>query len=233
MMDIDKKYFEKCNIAYFRYVDDILILVNKNDYDRIQQEIKDDIAKLALEFNEKTDKGLISNGFEYLGYKINPKLVTVRRSSVLKIEQSIEELLRTVQNNNLKYIQWKLNLKITGFIVDSNKYGWLFFYSQISDLTLLFHLDDIVKKFVERYGLSKKIKVKRFVRTYAEMHKALHVTKYIPNLDKLTINNKRQILSEIYDMDLSKEDDKTIEMQFKEIIKKEIRDIEKDIQNIS
>lgn len=233
MIDIDKKYTVKQNISYYRYVDDILILVNEKDFNRIKEEIEKDIRNLTLEFNDKKDEGLVEQGFEYLGYKINPWLVTVRRSGILKIEQSIEDLFREIRSNNIKYIQWKLNLKITGFILEKKKYGWLFFYSQITDLTLLFHLDDVVKKLIERHGLDGEIKIKRFVRTYAEMHKALHVTKYIPNLDNLTIDEKRNILSEIYSMDLSKKNNETIEIQFKRVMKKEIRDIEKDIQDIS
>lgn len=233
MMDLDKKYSGKNNLAYYRYVDDILILVTKNDFDNVKKEIEGDIGELELKFNEKKDEGLIEQGFEYLGYKINSFLVTVRHSGVLKIEQSIEELLREIKNNNIKYIEWKINLKITGFILEKRKYGWLFFYSQITDLTLLFHLDDVVRKLVERHGLKGKIKIKKFVRTYAEIHKALHVTKYIPNLDNLTINEKKALLSEIYNIDLTGKSDEILEISFRRIMKREIRDIEKDIQNIS
>lgn len=233
MMDLDKKYSEKNNISYYRYVDDILILVNKNDFESVKKEIAGDIEKLELEFNEKKDEGFVEQGFEYLGYRINSLMVTVRRSGVLKIEQSIEDLFRTIRNNNIKYIQWKINLKITGFILEKKKYGWLFFYSQITDLTLLFHLDDVVRKLIERYGLNGKLKIKRFVRTYAEMHKALHVTRYIPNLDNLTVDKKRTLLSEIYNIDLTGKSDDILEIFFRKIMKREIRDIEKDIQNIS
>ena len=117
--------------------------------------------------------------------------------------------------------------------LQKKKYGWLFFYSQITDLTLLFHLDDVVRKLIERYGLNGKIKIKRFVRTYAEMHKALHVTRYIPNLDDLTVDKKRTLLSEIYNIDLTGKSDDILEIFFRKIMKREIRDIEKDIQNIS
>lgn len=233
MMDLDKKYSGKSNMVYYRYVDDILILVNKDNFDNVKKEIARDIERLELEFNEKKDEGFVEQGFEYLGYRINSRLVTVRRSGVLKIEQSIEDLFREIRNNNIKYIQWKINLKITGFILEKKKYGWLFFYSQITDLTLLFHLDDIVSKLVERYGLNGKIKLKRFVRSYAEIHKALHVTKYIPNLDNLTVDKKRTILSEIYNIDLTEKSDDALEILFRRIMKREIRDIEKDIQNIS
>lgn len=81
------------------------------------------------------------------------------KTSILKIEQSIEELFRTIKKENIEYLQWKLNLKITGFIIERHKYGWLFFYSQITDLSLLFHLDDVVQKLIKRYKLEGEIKV--------------------------------------------------------------------------
>ena len=98
---------------------------------------------------------------------------------------------------------------------------------------MLFHLDDVVQKLIKRYKLEGEIKVKRFVRTYAEMHMALHETKYIPNLDDLGLDDKKAILSDIYQIDLSDKDERFVEIQFHKIMKREIRDIEKDIENIS
>ncbi len=75
--------------------------------------------------------------------------------------------------------------------------------------------------------------MKRFVRTYAEMHMALHEAKYIPNLDDLKLEDKKDILSDIYQIDLADKDECFVEIQFHKIMKREIRDIEKDIENIS
>lgn len=233
MSDIDRKYEKIDNVSYYRYVDDILILVNEDKFIDIKKEVCADIEELGLKLNEKQDEGKIEESFEYLGYIISNKEITVRQKSTLKIEQSIEELIRTVKNDNIGYLQWKLNLKITGFVLEKHKYGWLFFYSQITDKSLLFHLDDVVNKLLRRYHLEGKIKPKRFVRTFAEMSLALHETKYIPNLDNLNIEDKKKILVDIYRIDLSKKDDKFIEIQFRKIMKREIRDIEKDIENIS
>lgn len=233
MSDIDKKYKSFDYISYYRYVDDILILVNEDKFLNVKKDICNDIKKLGLELNDKKDEGLIKESFEYLGYVLNDSKVTVRKSSILKIEQSIEELFRQIRKNNIAYLQWKLNLKITGFILEKHKYGWVFFYSQITDLSLLFHLDDVVQKLIRRYKLEGKIKVKRFVRTFSEMRMALHVTKYIPNLDNLKLEDKKAILSEIYHINLDKKDERFVEIQFHKIMKREIRDIEKDIENIS
>lgn len=65
------------------------------------------------------------------------------------------------------------------------------------------------------------------------MRFALHETQYIPNLDDLQLEDKRKLLSEIYKMDLSGKDETFVEIQFRRIMKREIRDIERDVQNIS
>ncbi|WP_405755188.1 reverse transcriptase domain-containing protein [Anaerovibrio slackiae] len=235
MSNVDQKYRNMDFISYYRYVDDILILVNEDNFSYVEGEFVKDIKALGLQVSDnKKDKGLIrDSAIEYLGYVISDDKVTVRESSRLKIEQSIEELFRTIKKDNIGYLQWKLNLKITGFVLNKHKYGWLFFYSQITDESLLFHLDDVVKKLVKRYNIEDKIKVKRFVRSFWEMHMALHDTKYIPNLDNLNLEDKKKILSDIYQIDLSSKDAKFIEMQFQKIMKREIRNIERDIENIS
>ena len=233
LFDLDEKYRSNTNIKYWRFVDDILILLNKKDFSKIKKDITDDIENLKLSFNDKADEGKITDGFEYLGYRISSDLISVRKSSILKIEQSIQELFGAVKDDNLKYIEWKLNNKITGFILDTNKYGWLFFYSQITDLNLLFHLDDLVQKFIVRYKLTGKIKCKKFVRAYHEMRQALHETKYIPNFDYYSIEQKREILVAVYGEEAYSWNEKIVNQRFNLIMSREIRDIERDIENFS
>ena len=233
LFDLDEKYRSNINIKYWRFVDDILILLNKKDFSKIKKDITDDIENLKLSFNDKADEGKITDGFEYLGYRISSDLISVRKSSILKIEQSIQELFGAVKDDNLKYIEWKLNNKITGFILDTNKYGWLFFYSQITDLNLLFHLDDLVQKFIVRYKLTGKIKCKKFVRAYHEMRQALHETKYIPNFDYYSIEQKREILVAVYGEEAYSWNEKIVNQRFNLIMSREIRDIERDIENFS
>ena len=163
MSGIDKKYQNIDGISYYRYVDDILILVNEEKFFAIKKEIAKDINELGLELNEKKDEGKISEAFEYLGYTLSNDKVSVRKSSILKLEQSMEDLFGEVKKENIEYLKWKLNLKITGFILGKQKYGWMFFYSQITDVNLLFHLDDVVQKLLKRYKLDGELHLKKFV----------------------------------------------------------------------
>lgn len=233
LSDIDNKYTSYPNVAYWRYVDDILLFVNEPEFETMKEKIIFDIKSKKLAINEKKDEGKIKDGFTYLGYYISDSLISVRESTILKMEQSLEYLFKCIDSKNIPYLQWKLNLKITGFIINNHKYGWIFFFSQITDLSLLYHLDNLVEKFIKRYKLQEQIKAKRFVRSYHEIRQALHKTKYIPNIDMMTIENKKEILVQIYGIDIEKLDDESVERKFNKIIAKEIQDIEKDVQDFS
>ncbi len=233
MIPIDEKYSCKDDILYFRYVDDILLLANKENFQQITKELVSDLTRMKLCVNDKKDEGRISKGFEYLGYMINEKCITVRLSSIYKIENSFEELIKEYKRKklkNLKYLEWKINLKVTGFIMEKNKYGWMFFYSQITDISLLYRLDNTLNKILKRYGISH-IHVKRFVRVYHEITKALHKTKYIINTDNLSDKDKSAIMEDIYDIEIKPEID--IDEKFRKLMMREVKDIEKDIQCIS
>lgn len=233
LANLDGKYNELPGVKYYRYVDDILILLNQKDLPTVKKAIVRDLKRLGLKTNDKNADGEISQGFEYLGYYLSSNGITVRKSSVLKVEQSLEELIIKLKKEPLEYTEWKLNLKITGFIYGGNKYGWMFFYSQISDTSLLFRLDDLIEKLLERYGVDPSVRRKRFVRTYHEIRQALHTTSYVPNFDKYTIDDKRRVVSHVYKKDFSSADEHAVEDYFGKIISKEIRDIEKDIQAFS
>ena len=83
MQDIDIKYRNLDYISYYRYVDDILILVNEDKFYDVKRSICDDINKLGLELNDKEDEGFVTQTFEYIGYVLNDSEVTVRKSSIL------------------------------------------------------------------------------------------------------------------------------------------------------
>lgn len=236
LCDIDDKYILVNNIKYFRYVDDILILCKAEYVNDVYIQIKSDLDNMKLQINEKQDKGSISKGVEYLGYKIDRINTTVRESSILKIEQSIENLFidyMKSKEKNVKLLNWKLNLKITGFIKDNNKYGWLFFFSQIDDKILLSKLDWLVDKFCNRYKLEHKLLLKKFKRTKYEIDFRLHSSNYILNFDKYDIKNKGEILTAIYNKCIDGLTEKQIQREFDKIIYIEMKNIEKDIQTYS
>ena len=233
LMEIDEKYSSMKNVRYWRYVDDILLFTNESTFEKIKTDILEDLKCLGLDTNDKKDEGLIHKGFTYLGYDISPKVISVKQNSILKLEPSFEDLFRQISTStNKEYIQWKINLKITGFVIEKQKYGWVFFFSQINDLSLLFHLDKLIVKFSKRFQIDK-MSFKSFVRTYFDITKSLSNLKYVPNFDSYTLDEKRNVLINIYKKDLTELSDADINLLFLKNISKEIKEIEKDVQSIS
>lgn len=235
---IDKKHLkERKRYFYWRYVDDILIITSKNDVEPVKETIVRDIESLHLKVNiSKTKDGAIADGFEYLGYAISDKGVSVRRNSVVSLERNLETIFRSYassENKNVERLKWRVNLKITGFIIDKRKYGWLFFYSQISDLAVLARLDWLIRTLCSRFDIPEDVHFKKFMKTYHEITKALHTTRYIPNLDGFSIQDKRRVVQQIYGKDVEGRNDGFVEMNFQQLINREIRDTQRDVQPFS
>lgn len=247
LLQVDKKYLAKKNLKYFRYVDDILILCSKKDSDKIISSLKKDLCdKLQLELNDKKDDGFITKGFDYLGYQytlINKKKLehgfSVNEKNVRKLENSLIKILCDYKNNNKSEVfLWKLNLRITGFILEKNKYGWMFFYSQIDDLSPLYHLDWFVNEMCKNFNVPSALqeKIKSFVKTYFEIVKKRGKSDYIPRTDNISIKKQKQILNKVYKFKketLNELTDEQISKIFKGKIYIEVKDLERDIQSFS
>jgi RNA-directed DNA polymerase len=238
LTDFDNKHKDSSDYRYFRYVDDILVICNRKDINKIKDDIVNDIKKsYILNINkDKEEDGNLDNGFSYLGYLINKRMISVKRESVLKLENGIESIFSDYQHckrKNEKFFIWSLNQKITGCIVDNKKYGWFFFYSQITDKQLLFHFDWLIKKLLKRYKIRGEPKLKSFVRTYHEIIKNLHETNYIPTYDEYSMDKKRSFLTEIMDLDIEDWDNEKVEVEFNRAIFRSVKELEKDLQNFS
>lgn len=237
LKDIDNKYAKSEKFSYHRYVDDILILCDNNDLETIKKELLYDLEQLKLETNEKEESGVIENGFEYLGYRFDSKNISVRESSILKYESSLEQVFSSYKhadNPSIELFEWKLNLKVTGCVIDGKKYGWLYYFSQIDDMNLITHLDLLIKRLFDRFNIEKaNLNIKRFKRTFYEIRYRLHSSNYIPNFDMYSIDDIKKVLERIYKKDLGKLNDEQIIILFKKIMSKETRELEKDVQFFS
>lgn len=254
MNQFDSEFINNSNICYFRYVDDILILCRKNQINDLLKHILSDITKLRLRIHDfdtgKSKSGELSQGFDYLGYKYDGKVFTVRKDSILRFERSIESIFSKYKKKNFSNIElfvWELNSKITGLIVETKqmndldepikkKFGWLFFFSQIDDVPLLYHFDYLIMKLIRRYKLENKIdlsSVKRFVKAHHHIKYKRHETNYIPNFSEYTIDDKKQLLAQVFKKDISKKSDDDIDNQFEYIMYQLIKDLEEDVQYFS
>ena len=145
MQPIDQKYKKKRKLKYFRYVDDILILCDYKRINNIRKKIDSDFLKLGLRLHtgdsEKCKSCEVTKEFGYLGYTFKNQTISIRDKSIDKFRESIIKILtgyKYSNYNDLKLLEWGLNLRISGCIFNGTRYGWLFFFSQTNDVHLLF-----------------------------------------------------------------------------------------------
>jgi len=256
LQDIDKKYESRNDIKYIRYVDDILILCQKKDYIKISSEIQYELEGiLNLKINrEKTVMNEISydNNFAFLGYKYgvlkNGKMgLTVKEENKAKFENSLVSIFMKYINDDKvspEQLIFTLNNKITGSIskkVDEKndreyKYGWLFYFSQIDDIGLLFHFDNLIQKFLGKYEKCKSIdrsEIKYFVKAFFEIRYNIKNTDYIHKPDTLSINQKKEILVRVFKIsEIRLSSNEIIDKLYYKFVYKPIKTYQKDIQKL-
>lgn len=242
LKNIDKQLKAIDGIHYYRYVDDILIFCNSSDSTDITKLVISKFKRIGLNIydpakkTEKSSVGPIENGFSYLGYTFDTTLVTSRISSVDKLKESLVSIFTSYKhskNKSIGFLQWRLDLRITGCIYENKSKGWLFFFSEINDECLLYSLDNHVKKLKRRFGLPE-LPTKRFVRAFKELTFRKYETNYIPNFDKYTLEQMKGVLVEFFDFkSIENYTEKAIRYEFKKRISKQIRDLQTDIQDFS
>ncbi|MDW6004004.1 reverse transcriptase/maturase family protein [Vibrio mangrovi] len=237
-------------IFYRRYVDDVLIFCNKNEaqdifeeYDRYTQELGLKIHSLDAGA-DKTIIRDIKQEFSYLGYVFNPQnkhestSISVRESSKKRFIDSIAALFTSYSNSGKKrskgLLYWKLNLRITGCIAKNKCKGWLFFFSEMDDMLMLFEIDNMIKKLCLRNNVDYK-GIKKLTRTIHEIRYNRWESSYFPNFDSYNYKNMKEVISfdkgiAMHKLRLS---DSDIVSRFWSIVNREIRSMETDISSFS
>lgn len=247
MHDFDLKYNNYKNITYFRYVDDIIIFTeNKEDAEEVYMKMKYDLErKNLLMINQaKTEEGKIDDGLEYLGYRFEKDLITIRKSSIIKLERNLEQvfknfsLIRDKNENQIRKFIWMLNVKITGILVDQKKYGWLYYYSCINDITLLKKLDLLIEKFIRRFKFDKYIKIgdiKKFTKAYFEINKKnMNKSTYLLNLNNAQREDKIKFLKEVCLLqNVENLSEYELDHRYRYNLYRTLKNLEKDIDSIS
>lgn len=240
LLQLDDYLCSLPHISYFRYVDDVLILCKRSSAELIAHEVIDKFKKLNLKVYdpiknpEKSKIGLISGGFDYLGYQFLGADISARRGSVDKLKESLVSIFTNYKYSkikNEKFLEWRLNLRITGCVFEQKGKGWLFFFSEINDEKLLHVLDNYVNKLVLRFGV--KIQVKKFVRAFKELNYKKYETNYIPNFDRFDLDQKKSVLTTYFGMNLKGVEDEEIEFQFRRRLAKQVKDMLSDVGDFS
>ncbi|MBK1613074.1 hypothetical protein CKO44_06250 [Rubrivivax gelatinosus] len=250
---IDDIFVSRTDIAYFRYVDDILILTDANQAKLVADEA---IKQLRLRTfsphdpstpNSKSRFGKLSESFSFLGYQIHNTNLSVRRDSIHKLESALAAILtnyryrmaqaRTPAQRDaaIRLCEWRLNLKITGCVFEGGRRGWVFYFSQINDTACLRALQNTVINLLKRFGATGAIRPKSFLKSFYEgrrKDKTSH--KYIPNFDSMDASEMRDILALfVGDLKVSELSDRRVEQLFKMRIRHAVKELEADLAGLS
>ncbi|MBY7733153.1 hypothetical protein JHW46_22705 [Vibrio splendidus] len=249
MMKIDASLQNK-DIFYKRYVDDVLIFCKESEAEELYTNYVRDVEQLGLEVHEaahdsdKTTIKPIDDEFSYLGYIYNPTkykgdvTISIRESSRKKFQDSVAALFTSYANAGKKrskaLLFWKLNLRVTGCIANKKCKGWLFFFSEIDDMRMLFELDCMIKRLCERHRIEYK-DIKKLTRAIHEIRHNKWNNSYFPNFDSYDYKSMREVVS--YDKGIPthklKMSDQDIASVFWGIINREVKSMETDISSFS
>ncbi|WP_237757562.1 reverse transcriptase domain-containing protein, partial [Enterobacter hormaechei] len=155
LQNIDAEIEGIKDIWYKRYVDDILVLTPIGRASDLANLIIDKLKNIGLsphpleEEGSKSVVGILSVPFNFLGYEISDKGISIKKDSILRFESSLAKIFTAYRHalvraeskkekeKALAYCQWKLNLRITGCIFNGKRMGWVAYFSQISTTTQL------------------------------------------------------------------------------------------------
>lgn len=249
MMDVDEKIRSIAPLC-IRFVDDIIILTETAPH-TVFQEVCKVLRKAKVNPHplsapgSKTQVGEISQGFDFLGYSLRPKIVSVRKSSLINFENSLVSVftdykhrLRNAKNvaekdSALARFRWALNLKVTGCIYKNQRFGWVFYYSQINDLSVLRRIDNTVSMMCKRFGVIVPPNPKRALKAFYESKRTDKKSHwYIPNYDGITVDKMRKFLTEI-GQKVDSFPDIEVVFAFHRLVRRATRNLEKDVATFS
>jgi RNA-directed DNA polymerase len=206
LVDLDQQFSHEFGANnYFRYVDDVLVIAHKDEtearFSRVEKVLKRRRLQVHPLDGEK-GKSLINSvaeGVDYLGFRISPARISVRRSSLRRMYETVSSVITSAKyNKNLGRMCFKLDIKITGCILGEKRFGWLYFFQQMDDVSQLVQLDAFVTRMLKRIrDVPQGYIPKRFVKAYHEIRYNSDKTTYIPNFDENSREEKIRVLIQL------------------------------------
>lgn len=237
LKSIDEKYHSMLGVSYHRYVDDILCIANANEAEYIAGDIKRRLKrekKLSCHALG-TGKSMISrvgSDVQYLGYLIGTQKVSVRTATEKKLMTSIMEIVFGATPDSVDRAIWRVNLRITGCRFFQSNVGWMFYFSQINDISLLKKMDvQIRSAVVRKFGVDVANRVKRLVSAYHQIKHNHRDSTYFPNFDTFSRDQKiahLELLAPGKFRDLEAKTDAQISRIFGSSVWREVRRMERD-----
>lgn len=239
---LDLSFSMREGIAYYRYVDDVLVLCGSHAADDLIEQMKNLTGRLDLELNsEKTKCGLLANSrLDFLGYTFFGNCAHIGIKAKRNIERSLETHFSNHREDSEKQWLWRLNLRITGCRITEDgasfqRFGWLYYYSRADEVAYLSRLDSLIRKIARRRDISLPEGVKSFKKAFYEIKYKEGRTKYIPTFDlRMPVEEKRRILSESFGMrGIDQKTDDEVSALFNRNLRREVSLLEKDVGLIS
>ena len=232
------------NPSYCRYVDDILLICDTAKADDELKRISRALKSRGLIVHPKGSSGKteikpVSQGIDFLGYHISVEKVSVRKSSYRKMFINLSKVITDYKyRGDWTRTLFRLNLKITGCIVDKKRRGWMMFFSYTENMAQLAHLDKFVRNRLNSVGFTEdKISlVKRFLKSYRETRFNLSDTKYIPNFDNFDSADKVAAITALSGRPqevVAAWEAASIDAEFSKLISREVHDLEQDVGSAS
>lgn len=205
-------------VRYYRYVDDVLIYGGHVDVVKAQKSFIDRARRRGLSVHKvgggKSHLTKLREEFRYLGYVFRGRTVSVRPGSIENLLRSLAAKFSDFRHNRsrrlerFKYLTperlneifvLELNERITGAVRDNRRYGWVAYFSQITDHSLLHRLDSVVRGMFRRlveFDHKPPTNLKSFARAFFEM-KFRPEGGYVRNFDLFpTVTEKMRLLVE-------------------------------------
>lgn len=193
-------------VAYYRYVDDVLMYGPSEAVEKAARSLRARLAHKGLRLHPfgkgKSYLQPASDCFRYLGYEFQLPHITVRAATVEKLLQSLAAMFSAYMHNKTRRLErhkyltedrlaeiflLELNERITGAVSEKKRYGWVAYFNQITDLSLLHHVDSAISKLFSRlpeFDKKPPLGLKRLARAYFEM-KFQPDGGYVRNYDKI------------------------------------------------
>ncbi|WP_277424682.1 reverse transcriptase domain-containing protein [Desulfovibrio sp. ZJ369] len=198
VMQLDHE-INKTVFFYKRYVDDTII-ITKHKYLDLQK-LKHKCNELKIELNnEKTKIVNIQNTISFLGYSLSKNKISVSKKSCENHFKRINSIFKRYsinvknQNNNEKTIIEELTMLLAGAFSELKRYGWLPYYSMMTDIKILYKFDAFVIKKLKRYNyIHLQQNIPKMVRAYFALRDGTW-NKYAFSFDNKTIAEKIEIL---------------------------------------
>ena len=211
MEDVDKP-MRTMSVAYYRYVDDVLMFGGKDAVQKALKTLDSRLKYRGLTLHDvasgKTQVAPLSTPFGYLGYTFKWPVITVRDATVARFLQSIAAKFSDYTHNKARRLEkfkyltearvaeiflMELNERLTGAISEKKRYGWIAYFNQITDLSLLHRLDQTIAGLFARLpdfrGVAPK-DLRKLSRAYFEM-KFNPEGGYVRNYDKIVTPAER------------------------------------------